>query len=337
MRVGLYLSLEHAKDDDLGARLQDLYEVVRTARQAGFELLLAGQHLLVPQYQYLQVLPILGRIAAESGDMEIGTDVLLLALHHPVHVAEMVATLDQVCGGRFTFSVGLGYRPEEYQALRIAKSERLGRMLESLELIKRLWKEDEVNFEGQYFQVHNATLAVKPMQKPRPPILIAATADKMIKRAATLADAWSAYGHGTFETLVRQTGLYRDMLAELGKPFPPERFRLSKELYVASTREQAEKEVFPFIAQKYDVYKDWGQDTVLPAGESFEGDIASLSSGRFIIGSPEDCVAGVTAHHEAIGFRDFCFRLHYPGMPHRQVMHSLDLFAERVLPSLKAL
>ena len=337
MRVGLYLSLEHAKDDDLGARLRDLYEVVRTARQAGFELLLAGQHLLVPQYQYLQVLPILGRIAAESGDMEIGTDVLLLALHHPVHVAETVATLDQVCGGRFTFSVGLGYRPEEYQALGIAKNERPGRMLESLELIKRLWQEDEVNFEGRYFQLHKATLAVKPVQKPRPPILIAATADKMVKRAATLADAWSAYGHGTFETLVRQTNLYRNMLAELGKPFPPERFRLSKELYVASTREKAEKEVFPFIAQKYDVYKDWGQDTVLPAGESFEGDISSLSSDRFIIGSPQDCVEGVTAHHEAIGFRDFCFRLHYPGMPHRQVMRSLDLFAERVLPSLKAL
>jgi len=84
MRIGLYLSLEHAQDDDLGARLRDLYEVVRTTRQAGFDLLLAGQHLLVPQYQYLQVLPILGRIAAESGDMEIGTDVLLLALYHPV-------------------------------------------------------------------------------------------------------------------------------------------------------------------------------------------------------------------------------------------------------------
>ena len=53
MRVGFYLSLEHSRDDDIGARLKDLYEVVRTTRQAGFELLLAGQHFLVPQYQYL--------------------------------------------------------------------------------------------------------------------------------------------------------------------------------------------------------------------------------------------------------------------------------------------
>ena len=336
MRVGLYLALEHGRNDDLSARLQDLYEVVRTARQAGFELLLAGQHFLVPEYQYLQVLPVLGRIAAESGDMEIGTDVLLLALHHPIHVAETVATLDHVCGGRFTFSVGLGYRPEEYRALGIAKGERLGRMLESLELIKRLWTEDEVRFEGQYFRVENATLATKPLQKPRPPVLLAATADNMVKRAAVLADAWSAYGHGTFETLVRQTSMYREALAEAGKPFPPQRFRLSKELYVASTREQARKEVFPFIAHKYDVYKRWGQDTVLPSGETFDGDVASLASDRFIIGTPEDCVEALLAHHDAIGFRDFCFRLHYPGMPHAQVMRSLELFAERVLPRLRA-
>ena len=70
-----------------------------------------------PQFQYLQPVPVLARIAAESGDMEIGTDILQLPLLHPVQVAETVATLDQLCGGRFTLGVGLGYRPVEYGAL----------------------------------------------------------------------------------------------------------------------------------------------------------------------------------------------------------------------------
>ena len=337
MRIGLYLSLEHGREDDMAARLRDLCEVVRTARDAGFELLLAGQHFLVPQFQYLQPVPVLARIATESGDMEIGTDILQLPLLHPVQVAETVATLDQVCGGRFTLGVGLGYRPVEYESLGIRRQDRLARFIEAIELIKRLWTEDRVTFRGEHFRVEDVSIAIRPLQAPRPPILIAATGDRMVRRAATLADAWSAFGHGTLDTLVRQTGLYREALADAGKPFPPERFRVSKELYVAATREQAQAECFPYIRAKYDAYKDWGQDTVLPPGESFEGSMAELTSGRFIIGSPGDCLEAIAEHHALLGFRDFCFRLHYPGMPHAQVMRALGLFAERVLPEVRKL
>ena len=337
MRVGLYLSLEHGRRDDMAARLRDLCEVVRTARDAGFELLLAGQHFLVPQFQYLQPVPVLARIAAESGDMEIGTDILQLPLLHPVQVAETVATLDQVCAGRFTLGVGLGYRPVEYESLGIRRQDRLARFTEAIGLIKRLWTEDRVTFRGEHFRVEDVCIAIRPVQAPRPPILVAATGDRMVRRAATLADAWSAFGHGTLDTLVRQTGLYREALAGAGKPFPPERFRVSKELYVAATREQARAECFPYIRAKYDAYRDWGQDTVLPPGESFEGSMAELTSGRFIIGSPDDCLEAIAEHHALLGFRDFCFRLHYPGMPHAQVMRALGLFAERVLPEVRKL
>ena len=337
MRTGLYLSLEHGREDDMAARLRDLLELVRTAREAGFELLLAGQHFLVPQFQYLQPVPVLARIAAESGDLEIGTDILQLPLLHPVQVAETVATLDQVCRGRFTLGVGLGYRPVEYESLGIRRQDRLARFIEAIGLIKRLWTEDRVTFRGEHFRVEDVSIAIRPVQAPRPPILVAATGDRMVRRAATLADAWSAFGHGTLDTLVRQTGLYRQALADAGKPFPPERFRVSKELYVAATREQARAECFPYIGAKYDAYRDWGQDTVLPPGESFEGSMAELTSGRFIIGSPDDCLEAIAEHHALLGFRDFCFRLHYPGMPHVQVMRALGLFAERVLPEVRKL
>ena len=267
--------------------------------------------------------------------MEIGTDVLLLALHHPVHVAETVATLDVICGGRFSLGVGLGYRVVEFESLGIEKGQRLARFLESLALIKRLWTEDVVTFEGKYFSVKDVSLAVKPIKRPRPPIILAASGDRMVRRAAAIADAWSAAGHGTVDTLIRQTNLYKSALAENKKSFPPRQFRLGKELYVAHTREQAQKESFPYIKAKYAAYSAWGQDHVLPQGESFSKSIESLSENRFIIGPPEDCIEAITEHHNAIGFNDFSFRLHYPGMPHQQVMKALDLFAERVLPVIR--
>jgi len=335
MRVGLFLSLEHALGDDISRRFSDLLEFTAAAREARFDFVHAGQHLLVPQFQYLQSLPVLARLAAEAGQMEIGTDVLLLALHHPVHVAETIATLDVVCEGRFSFGVGLGYRDVEFDSLGIDKSTRLARFLESIELVKKLWTEDVVTFDGDFFQVNEVSLAVRPLRNPRPPIILAASGDKMVRRAATLADAWSATGHGTVDTLIRQTGVYKAALEKAGKPFPPEKFRLSKELYVAPTREQAERDAYPYIKAKYDAYSAWGQDGVLPAGESFSHSIEQLSKNRFIIGTPEDCVEQIMAHHAAIGFNDFSFRLHYPGMPHRQVMTALELFAERVLPAIR--
>ena len=96
-------------------------------------------------------------------------------------------------------------------------------------------------------------------------------------RPTTAADVYD------FARLV--DALDHEALADVGKPFPPQRFRVSKELYVAATREQAQAECFPYIRAKYDAYRDWGQDTALPAGESFEsfeGSMAELTSGRFI-------------------------------------------------------
>ena len=152
MRVGLFISLEHAPEDDVRVRFEDLLEFVRAARDAGFDFIHAGQHLLVPQFQYLQSLPVLARVAAEAGEMEIGTDVLLLALYHPVHVAELAATLDVICGGRFSLGVGLGYRDVEFDSLGIEKRTRLARFLESIELIKRLWTQDVVTFKGEFLK-----------------------------------------------------------------------------------------------------------------------------------------------------------------------------------------
>lgn len=107
-------------------------------------------------------------------------------------------------------------------------------------------------------------------------------------------NSWSATGHGTVDTLVRQTDLSQAALAEVGKPFLPERFRLSKELYIAPTKKQVERECYPYIKAKYDAYTSCGQDSVLPQGERFTGSIAELAQNRFIIGTPEDCIEEVS-------------------------------------------
>ena len=101
MRFGLSLPMQYPVGDDLGQRFAEMLEMVRLARQAGFHHVSASQHYLAAPFSYLQPFPVLARVAAEAGDMTLGTGILLLALHQPVDVAESVATLDAICGGRF--------------------------------------------------------------------------------------------------------------------------------------------------------------------------------------------------------------------------------------------
>jgi alkanesulfonate monooxygenase SsuD/methylene tetrahydromethanopterin reductase-like flavin-dependent oxidoreductase (luciferase family) len=92
------------------------------------------------------------------------------------------------------------------------------------------------------------------------------------------------------------------------------------------------RQALPYIATKYEAYAQWGQDTVLPAGESFHVPIEQLRENRFIVGDPAYCVEQIRLHQERLGIQQMGFRLHWPGMPHQQVRRAIELLGERVLP-----
>lgn len=119
----------------------------------------------------------------------------------PVQVAEDVASLDVMSEGCVVFGVGLGCRNVEYEAFNTSCRERAGRFTESLELIRRLWTEEEVPFTGKYFRVTNATCTVRPLQQPHPPIWIAANNHSAIARAERLGCAWFLNPHTTLSAL----------------------------------------------------------------------------------------------------------------------------------------
>ncbi len=332
MRFSLSLPMQHPMGDDLRQRFAELLEMVRVARQAGFDHVSASQHYLASPFQYMHPLPVLARVAAEAGEMSIGTGIMLLALQQPVDVAEAMATLDVISGGRLVFGVGLGYRDVEFDAFGIRKGGRLSRFLEALELVKRLWTEDSVTFEGKHFTLRDVSLTMRPVQKPRPPIVVAASNDNMVKRVARIGDAWAIAGHATLTTLERQVGVYREALAAEGKPFPPPRFSLGKELYIARDMDTALREALPYIATKYEAYAQWGQDHVLPSGETFRLPIEQLREDRFIVGDPAYCIEQIEQHRTRLGIQQMGFRLHWPGLSHQRVMHAIELLGKHVLP-----
>src|SRR5262249_32783841 len=153
-------------------------------------------------------------------------------------IAEQIASVDVMSGGKVIFGVALGYRDVEYLAFGTSQKERVGRFEENLEAVKRLWTEDVVHMQGSHFTLDRASVGTKPVQPPYPRVWIGANADPAIRRAARLGDCWYVNPHNRMDTIVRQVEVYRRALDEYGKPFPKE-FPARREVFVARSREEA--------------------------------------------------------------------------------------------------
>lgn len=334
MKVGLILNTQFLAGEDPQARLADLVEQVRLARDAGLDSVSVSHHYLLTPFQMLQPLPLLGRLAPESGAMRLITNIFLLTIHAPAYVAEQVATLDVLTGGRLVFGVGLGYRGEEFEAFGTEMKTRVSRFVEALEVARRLWTEDAVTHAGRHFRLTGARLLLKPVQRPHPPIWIAASGDAAFERAARHGDACVINPHASLPTVERQMGLYRAALAKAGKPFPAEA-PIFKECSVAPTREAALRQAEPYLLQKYKAYADWGLDRPLPREERLAVPYEELVRDRFIVGAPDECRAEMERYRRVLGVNHFLLRLQWPGMPQRLVLEQIALLGERLIPALR--
>jgi alkanesulfonate monooxygenase SsuD/methylene tetrahydromethanopterin reductase-like flavin-dependent oxidoreductase (luciferase family) len=333
VRVGLFLTNQHVPGSDLVAAVDDQLSLVRHVRDLGWDSVWAGQHYLPDGMSMPQGLPFLGRLTAESGDMEIGIGILLLALHNPLDVAETWATVDVLSGGRLCFGVGLGYREIEYKAFGINPRTKVRRFEENLRLVERLWTETEVSSDLEWCELDAATLTVRPVQQPRPPIWVAANADAAVKRAARMGDAWIINPHATTATVARQLELFRAERADAGLP-PVAEQPVIREIFCAPTRELALERCGPYLARKYHHYADWGQDKALPGEESFSIPFEELEKDRFIVGSPEQCIEQLLPWRSELGVSHFIFRTDWIGMPAEIAKTSIDLLDQEVIPAL---
>jgi alkanesulfonate monooxygenase SsuD/methylene tetrahydromethanopterin reductase-like flavin-dependent oxidoreductase (luciferase family) len=300
----------------------------------GFHAVWVGQHYLTHPDQFFQTTPLLARLAAEAGDMTVGTNLLLLPLFNPVDVAEQYATMDVIAGGRLILGVGLGYRQEEYEAFGVERSTRARRFEESLGLLKRLWTEDHVTFEGRFWRVEDASIRPRPLQRPRPPIWIGAAADPAVRRAAVLGDAWISTSVTTHSAIKEQLEVYRRARAEAGLP-PPAEYARCLELYVAEDARRAFEESVPYIAAKYRSYFAWGMGKNVP-GESGERlSLEDLARDRFVIGTPDDVLRECVRNRDELGVTHLIVRFNFPGMAQENVLRAIRLFGQHVIPALR--
>jgi alkanesulfonate monooxygenase SsuD/methylene tetrahydromethanopterin reductase-like flavin-dependent oxidoreductase (luciferase family) len=335
IRFGLMMRAQFPAGDDMGKRFAELLEQARLANRLGFASITKGMHYSAAPWRDLQQFPFLARIMAEAPDVRLNFGLVLLSLHKPLDVAEQIATIDVMSGGKVIFGCALGYRDVEYLAFGTTQKERVKRFEENLEAIRRLWTEDAVDMVGSHFTLSGASLGTKPLQQPHPPIWIGANADPAIRRAARLGDCWYVNPHNRIDTIVRQVEVYKRALDACGKPFPSE-FPARREVFVARSRAEAVRLCAPYLSAKYQAYDAWGQGAAMPADDNDLGaDFDALIRDRFLLGSPDEVAEGIVALHRATGINHLIMSVQWPGMPQAMVLDELYRLAEEVLPRVR--
>ena len=185
----------------------------------------------------LEPVTLLTYAAACTERIRLGSAVLLTALRSPVHLAKSLATLDHLSAGRIDVGVGLGGNPRIYGAFGLSSARRAARFAEGLGLIKRLWTEERVTSDGEFFKLQNASMEPKPLQKPHPPLWFGGHHPNALRRAVEMGDAFIGAGSVSTKVFLDEVKLLRSLMKESGRD--PARFPLGKRVYIAVDPDRA--------------------------------------------------------------------------------------------------
>ncbi len=314
-----------------GHYYREALEEVTRAEELGFDSVWMEEHHSVTDHYWPSPLPVLAGFATRTTRMRLGTDILVAPFYHPVRLAEDAAMLDVMSGGRFVLGIAIGYKPDEFALYGAELEKRGARFEEQLAIMKALWTQESVSFQGAYYQV-TGRLEPKPISRPHPPVWIGGWGDITLRRAATLADNWIP---GPTADLPRLLAGKQQFLANrkaAGRTEPVTEWPLTRDVIIADTdreaRELAEKHIM--ISYRKEYAGGWRHPFI---DASIATDLDGLMKDRFLIGGPEQVVRALRPFVSEYGTTHLICRVFFPGMPHRHIMRELELLAKEVLPA----
>jgi alkanesulfonate monooxygenase SsuD/methylene tetrahydromethanopterin reductase-like flavin-dependent oxidoreductase (luciferase family) len=259
-------------------------------------------------------------IASVTSNMQIRLAAILLPLYHPLRLAEDLAVLDLISGGRLRLTVGLGYRTEEYEQLGVDMKRRVSLMEDGVETLKRAWSGDPFQYQGRTVQV-----LPRPVQQPRPAILMGGMSLASARRASRIADGYQPTSRRLYDVYAEESEALGDsspassepMLATVGPYF-----------FVSEDPEGAWQRIAPFALYDNNEYARW----VAERGDqaAFARDATELrTQGKYRVVTPEECLAA------ASGTDILVLKPLVGGMDPSIGWESLRLFAEKVMPALR--
>jgi probable F420-dependent oxidoreductase len=230
MKIGLF-----AMGIGVGARPLTVRRIAETAERVGFATLWVGEHVVLfdhvdSKYPYsesgdfgvagdadwLDPFATLTYAGALTSRIRLATGICLLPEHNPIILAKQIATIDQLCGGRFVFGVGIGWSAEEFAALGIPFERRAHRTLEYLQVMRKLWTDEVTNFHGEFVNFDRARSYPKPAQGGRLPVWFGGESAPALRRVAEHGAGWHAFDLDPAEAKAKIEKL-RVLMSEKGR------------------------------------------------------------------------------------------------------------------------
>lgn len=278
----------------------------------------------------------LSAVAQMTSRIRLGVAVAVLPLHNPLDLAEAYAMADVISNGRIDFGIGKGSEPVEYRKLGASRDQATQRFIESAEIIRQAWSDQPVNFHGEFYDYQNVDILPKPVQRPHPPIWVGATRTEETFRYAGRNgfDLMTIpFVHPSTDALRDLVKTYREELAAARHDFVGREVLGKFHIYVSDGFERGMREAAPFMKNYSAIHA-----AVDPERKLTNRDIgADMARGFIIVGDPERCADTIRRWHEEAGITTFSGTFHFGGMPQELALKNIRLFAERVLPALKAL
>jgi len=293
---------------------QKLIEYGVRMEELGFESVWVWDHILLgvdPHFPIIDALSLLTAVAARTSRIKLGTGVLVLPLRNPLILAKQLSSMDQISQGRLVLGMASGWYKHEFNAVGIDFHKRGKIMDQNLEILNRLWTEDEVTGSYPPHEMKRAVMFPHPYQKPRPQILIGGYVDSVLKRAALRGDGWLTYFY-TAQSFAEDWAKVRRFAEEGGKD--PDTLTSANQVpIIVGERSKAEAEMMEWLNTEWD-FASWSKS----------------SRDSAIIGTVDECVEQLQTH-VATGIDRIIF------VPYRYRDDQVDLIAEEILPKLKAL
>ena len=313
MAVDFGLALKNFVGPGEAPDVAGLLAYAERAEALGFESLWAWDHVILgvePAFPILDAVGTLTAIAARTRWIRLGTGVLVLPLRNPTIAAKVLGTLDVISGGRLILGAAAGWYAREFDAVGVPFRQR-GRLFErNLEILTRLWTEARVTLKVDEFNLREAVMAPRPVQQPRPPILIGGYVDAVLRRAATLGDGWLTYFY-TPESFRRSWDKVLAFAREAGRD--PSTITATNQLaiYVGRSRAETTEAMRHWLQTEWDVAA-WSESTIEHA----------------IHGTVDECVAQLRAHVDSGVHRIIL-------IPYRYQREQVEIIARDVLPRLR--
>lgn len=331
MQIGVILGDVHTSVSPKD-HLDGLLRQVDAAQRNGISYITIGHHYLYGDLRWLQPIPTLARIAAELDDhVTLATTVIQVPLYHPIALAEELATLDILTGGRLVVGAGAGYRADEFRHFGIDFTARFRMMTESLTLMKRLWTEDVVSFDGEFWSLAEGHTHIRPVQDPHPPIWIGAMKEQGVRRSARLGDGWPVTPETKVPEMVRLMTIYEDERERIGRP--QVKHPLRREIIPGPTTDAA-----------FDRFEHMAKDRLLAYAarqlatrnaDELTREFRNVAAKETFIGTPDECVAQIEELAHILPIDPILVRAQWPHMSSEQVVEYLDDLGRGIVPALR--